>query len=315
MPKKLLIPALFLLSFRLFAWNADNTAPLQENRTYGFSLSPVTAVVGGYANELVYGSDSGDYPYLSRLIWQIKPAYILGVEGAFNYEDRFFFNIALGKALNTETGLMTDHDWDSDYFDDVNTEWTHESVSSITLNKSFFLDANGAWRFYRRKNYTFDLKAGFKLIRWGWTDMTLSYDYPYAVEDFTGMNGIDYVVQYNIPYIGIRAQAVQGPVTGGISLGWSFLAFGSDYDYHKLKNRKYYDSFTMGQYLGLSSYIRIRLYKSFTASLAWDFDWIPEVSGNIAVYTADNYYMGTSYGSAGFEYMASSLSLSFSYSF
>ncbi len=183
MPRTILLPVLLLLSCRLFAWNADNTASLQDSERVGFSISPLTAVTLGYTDELVYGSDSGSYPYLSQLHWEIKPAVTLGVEGALNLENRFFLNVALGKALNIGTGEMTDRDWISDYFDYSDTEWTHESVSSITLNKSFFLDINGAYRLYNRKQYSLDLKAGFKLLRWGWTDRITSVDYTYVSSD------------------------------------------------------------------------------------------------------------------------------------
>lgn len=315
---RLFLFVLFLLclSFSLAAWTADSGAPLKENRNYAFSFAPLVSVVTGYSNELVFDSSSEPYPYLSRLHWQILPAVTAGIKGSFNIRDRVFINAAIGTALNSYTGQMTDHDWLSDYFDFVSTEWTHESVSDIYLTSSLLLDSNGVFRFFNRKKWSFDGLIGYKHIMWNWTDTLVSLSYPDQDLDYLiGVNGIDYGVTYRIPYLGASYKFGSQKFTAGITLLYSFLVSVEDHDYHKLRGLHFYDSFSMGQYLGFSTSLRWRWTEVFSLSGTVDLDWVPELVGDAAVYDDSGTYLGTFNNGAGVSYLAGSVSLALEYNY
>lgn len=289
---------------------------MEEGQNFGFSIAPVVSVIMGYSNELVYDESSDPYPYLSRLHWQILPAVVAGAKGSFNIKDRVFINVAMGTALNKKTGQMTDHDWISDYYDDVSTEWTHESVSDIYLRSSFLLDSNGAYRFYNRKDWKLDGMIGYKHIKWAWTDSLVSLTYPDQDLDYLiGVNGIDYTINYKIPYLGIAYKMGAEQFSGGVTLLYSFLAAIDDHDYHKLRGLHFYDTFRMGQYLGVSTNARWRWSDVFSLSLAADLDWVPELTGDVSVYNSSGSYQGTYTGGAGVSYLAGSLSLALEYNY
>ena len=254
---------------------------------------------------------------MSRLHWQILPAVVAGAKCSFNIRDRFFINAALGAAINRKTGTMTDHDWISDYFSQVSTGWTHESVSRIFLTSSLLLDSNGVYRFYNRKRWNLDGMIGFKLINWEWTDSLLSLTYPGQNMDYLiGTSGIDYKVSYKIPYMGMSCHFKQAKFSSGISLLYSFLVFVDDHDYHKLRGLRglrFIDTFRMGQYLGLSAYTRWNLSDTFSLGLSCDLDWVPELVGDVTILHEDGGVLGSRKGGAGVGYAAASASLSFGY--
>lgn len=307
---------LLFISFSLSAWTADSGAALKEGRVIGFSLAPLVSVVMGHSNELVFDSSSDPYPYLSRLYWQLNSTIVGGVKGSINLGDKFFFNAAIGTALNKNTGNMSDHDWISDNFDDVSTEWTHESISAIYLVSSLLLDSNANYRYYSSDQWKLDGMIGFKYIKWSWTDSLVSLTYPGEDLDYLiGVNGIDYTVKYNIPYLGFSFQKDMEQFTGGLTLLYSFLVFVDDHDYHKLRGLHFYDTFTMGQYFGFSASGRWHWSDSFSLALSYDLDWVPEMIGDVSVYDSSGNFEGYFENGAGVSYMTTAVSLSLEYNY
>lgn len=306
---------LFLFSAScLPALTADASASLKEGESYGFSLAPLASLVYGHSNELVFDSSSDPYPYMSRLNWQIRPAVVLGVKGSFNLKDMFFVNGAFGTAVNRGRGIMTDHDWLSEYFDAVDTEWTHESVSDIYYTSSFLLDSNAGYRFLSRKALKMNGMLGFKYMKWGWTDSITSITYPGQDLDYLiGVNGIDYTIQYRIPYLGISGMMEKDLFRGGLTFLYSFLVSADDHDHHILRSLHFYDSFKKGQYFGLSASAAWHWHEHFALSLAYDFDYIPEITGNTTVYNDSGSYLGTFEDGAGVSYAASSVTIALEY--
>jgi plasminogen activator len=312
----LLMLLLLFISFTLSAWTANSGAALKEGQEYAFSLAPVVSVVMGHSNELVFDSSSDPYPYLSRLHWQIHPAVVAGAKGSFNLWDQFFINAAVGTAVNKKTGWMTDHDWISDNFPDVSTEWTHESVSDIELTSSFLFDGNAALRLYNRNMWKLDAMIGFKYMQWAWTDTLVSLTYPGEDLDYLiGQNGIDYNVKYKIPYLGVSTKMDTDQISAGITLLYSFLVSVDDHDYHKLRGLHFYDTFSMGQYLGFSAFTRWHWSDFFSLGLSYDVDWVPEIIGDVSVYDNSGNSKGYYINGAGVSYLTTAVSLALEYNY
>jgi outer membrane protease len=302
------------LSVSLSALQAKPGALLSPNRNAEFSFSPFISYMTGHSNELVYDSSSDPYPYISRLHWEIQPAVVSGASVSVNIGNVLFFNIAAGSSLNPSTGEMTDYDWLSDYFSTTDTDWTLYSLSSISLTHSLLVDYNTAVRVYRTRNNSLDLLGGFKLIQWGWTDSIKEMNY-YGEEILTyiGSNGIDYDIEYRIPYLGVGFSVQEGPFSLNLTLLYSWMVSVDDHDYHKLRGLHFYDYFTEGIYYGSSVTTRWHWTEVFSLALSYDYDYIPELQGDTLVYSDSGNLLAYSPGAAGVSYVAGSFSLNFEY--
>ncbi|MDA3956838.1 omptin family outer membrane protease [Oceanispirochaeta sp.] len=308
---------IFLLctaSLPLSALQARSGALLSPGRTAELSLSPFVSYMTGFSDELVYDSSSEPYPYMSRLHWEINPALISGLSGSVNIGNVLFLNAAAGSTINPSTGEMTDHDWLSGYFSQTDTEWTHYSLSDIYLTHSLLVDYNATVRFYRTYNFNLDFLSGFKLIQWGWTDSLKELDYPGSdYETLIGQNGIDYDIEYRIPYIGGGISFREGSFTGGWTFIYSWMVSVDDHDYHKFRGLHFYDTFRKGSYTGLSIYSSWHWTPVFSLALSLDIDSVHEFQGDTAVYNNSGSLRGFYPGSAGVRYDTSSLSLNLEY--
>ncbi|QEN08010.1 omptin family outer membrane protease [Oceanispirochaeta crateris] len=302
------------LSVPLSALQAKPGALLSPNSNAGLSLSPFLSYMTGHSNELVYGSSSGPYPYLSRLHWEIQPAVISGVSASVNIGNVLFFNIAAGSSLNSPTGEMTDYDWDSEYFSTTDTDWTHYSLSTIYLTQSLLVDYNTAVRVYRTQRNSLDLLGGFKLIQWGWTDSIKEMNY-YGEDIFTyvGTNGIDYDIEYRIPYLGVGFSLQEGPLFFNLTLLYSWMVSVDDHDFHKLRGLHFYDYFTGGFYYGYSATTRWHWTEAFSLAFSFDYDYVPELQGDTLVYSDSGNLLAYYPGGAGVSYAAASFSLNLEY--
>ena len=302
---------LFCLCFsgQLYAITARPGAPLPRGQKAGFSFSPFVSLMGGYSDELVYDDSSAPYPYMSQLTWEIRPAVVAGSSFSLQFRDRASLNLAVGTAVNKSSGEMTDRDWLYEYFDDVDTEWTHESVSDIDFNRSLLMDINAAFRVYKYRYFRTDLLLGYKYMEWGWTDEITSITYPNQDLDYLiGTNGIDYNVEYRIPYAGMDLTLTGRHFSGGTSLLFSPLVSAEDHDHHILRGLHFYDSFSGGTYLGASVFVRY--YREwFSLSLACDLDYIPEIKGDTTIENEFGTETGYYPNDAGVKYLAYAVTL------
>jgi len=307
---------LCFITMPLSALNARSGAILDGQKRVGYSLSPFVSVMTGFSDELVFDSSSAPYPYLSQLHWEINPAFIAGVSGSVNVGNVLFFNAAVGSTLNSSTGEMFDKDWIEDYFGTVDTEWTHYSLSDIYLTSSLLVDYNTALRLYRSRVYTLEILTGFKLIRWGWTDTLKKIEYPTGNYDsLIGYSGIDYDIEYRIPYVGFSSSLQKGEFASGITLKYSWMVSADDHDYHKLRGLHFYDSFSKGRYYGLSLFTRKHWSPVFSLALSFDIDYVPVIQGDTATYSRTGSLLSYSPGGAGVSYMTSAAALSLEYNY
>jgi len=308
---------LCLSTVSLFSLNAKSGAPLPADRSAGLSLSPFFSAMTGFSDELVFDSSSDPYPYMSRLHWEIRPALIAGLSGSINIGNVLFFNAAAGSTLNASTGEMTDHDWLKNYFDLVDTGWTHYSLSDIFLTRSLLVDYNTAFRVYGSRSLNLELMAGFKLIQWGWTDTIREIDYPGSgsYDYLSGSSGIDYDIEYRIPYLGAGIVLKEGHFGGGLTFKFSWMVSADDHDFHKLRNLHFYDSFRDGRYYGLSMYGRWHWSPVFSLALSLDFDYVPVIQGDTVTGSSSGTFLGYYPGGAGVGYMTAAATLALEYNY
>ena len=306
---------LFAASLPLSALQA-RPGRFPDDQRIGFSVSPLFTYMEGYSDELVFDESSDPYPYLSQLTWDIKPALVLGLSTSVVYKNRFSLNLAAGTAVNKNSGEMVDRDWIEDYFDAVDTEYTHESVSDIDYTKSFLLDVNATARVFRFRWFRADLMLGYKYMTWGWTDEITSIDYPTGDYDYLeGTNGIDYDVEYSIPYFGINLEAAISRFSGGLSFSFSPFVSVEDHDYHILRGLHFYEDLSGGNYFGSSVYFRYALKEWISFSLSGDVDYVPEFKGDTEVYDENDTLLGISENAAGVEYFCYSATLAVEFNF
>ncbi len=310
MKRALILLFCFLSALPLYALQA-RPGRFPEDRTIGVSLSPFLMYMSGYSDELVFDESSDPYPYLSQLTWEIEPALVMGLSTSFVYRNRYSLNLAVGTAVNKSSGEMSDRDWIDDYFDDVETEWTHESVSDIDFTSSLVLDVNAAARIYRYRWFRADLILGYKFMDWGWSDEITSITYPSGEYDsLIGENGIDYDVEYRIPYFGINLEAAGGVFSGGLTLLFSPFVSVEDHDHHILRGLHFYDSFSGGRYYGASVYLNWICNRRLSFSLGGDIDYVPEFKGDTSVYNEFGNLTGYYKNEAGVEYLSYALTFS-----
>ncbi len=262
----------YLFPLSLGALQAPSGLDLPSGRNVNFTGETFVALVWGHTNELVFGAESGSYPYLSHLDWDIKPAVLMGGSLSLNLQNIFFFNCAVATALNRHTGRMVDRDWEVMKYNEYKP-WggTHESVSDIYLTHSLLFDSNLSWRIYRNPRWHVSFLGGYKIISWGWTDKVVSADYPSSASPPPiGENGIDYIISYWIPYGGVRLGMGYSALSGSLSLVFSPFADSNDYDYHKLRGLHFYDYCHDGIYTDLVFSICRKMGKSLFISFTFE---------------------------------------------
>ncbi len=305
----------------LSALQADPGAALPPGRSVGFSLAPVFSLVTGRSHELVMGGDAYETVYISKLVWELNNTVNAGMKGSINWGDFLFFNIAGTTCLSDRTGRMNDFDWLYYAYPQADrSTWTNWSVSDIYLTGSYQLDYNTTLRLFRKRNWSLDTLAGFKMIHWSWTDILKEIEYTYESSDYSylkGSNGIDYEVFYRIPYLGGRFSAEKGKFQGSLSLLYSPRVSADDYDHHILRGLHFYDYFDFGTYFGLAAVLRYRSEKGLSFSFSFDWDEVFEIVGDAYIYreSSGGYTLTRDSGGAGISYFASSAGISLEYNY
>jgi len=321
MRRFILLPLLllFMIPSSVSALRADTGDLLEPGQTVGVSLAPVFSWVNGTAYELVYGTQSLDKPYLSKLTWQLEHVFTAGMKGSLNLGNVLYFNGAFSTALTVDSGEMNDYDWIYSSYPSYYPGRTHWSRSDISLNGSWQIDFNTAVRVYRTQDLRFDFLTGFRFINWSWTDILREAEYPDRdLSHLYGTNGIDYEVTYRIPYVGAGFGWTDRFFSGELTVLYSWMVSGEDHDFHKLRTNPthYYDYYSGGRYLGLNAAGRFAWSRYFSLSLAYEWDQIFEMVGDtLTVEELSSTVRSYSFreNGAGARYIAGSLTLSVEY--
>ena len=243
----------------------------------------------------------------------------VGIEARWNSGKQFVLNLGLDAACpGLSVGQMEDYDW---FYTD--RDWSHWSLSDVTLRWGFLLDVDGLWNVMERRFFTLSCGFGYHLDWWAWTDKVVDSvystyyeygDYPapfgtYPEDGFRntemsssyyGENGIDYQVAYHallgiisaklewrIPFLELTAKA--GPV----------LAF--SHDHHIFRGLNIYDSAVGGPWIDLAVRTGFRTSGNFSADLKATYVTLIETKG-LGRYNYDSGLSFSTAGVAGFSF-------------
>lgn len=336
---------LLLLATQVHALHSLEGALIDKDDSFGFTIEPSFGYLLGQVREIVYdtgsestqGESSSKGYYLSELIWDLTDILYSGITVSANINNRFYINGGLWTAVNPGTGFMNDYDWvyynSTDarpyFLHDRNdkTDLSHWSLSTVEINESFLADINITYDFITRRLWNFSVIGGYKYIYWSWTDIIIDSMYD-GIDDYlpTGVNGIDYQLSLNIPYVGIGGAWY--PESGFVLQGrflYSPFVIGLDHDHHKLRTENgnidglhFYDRIYFGQFISATIKVGYVFSDFFSLFAQSDGDYLFETKGNTAVYstpggveTFSNIY----YGGAGIQYQSLSFSLNAAFSF
>jgi len=163
---------IFFVSIFWFSLPSLNAQTPAER--YGFSLTPLSGILFGQSEEIVY-KYSGKDQYLSQLLWDLKPLVYLGFAVDFGPRDPFARNgfIATGTAkfgLPLKTGIIEDRDWmnmahlgDSAY--DYLTHYSHHDAYS---QNAILADISAGYSWRLKDFLALSASGQFSFMHFSW---------------------------------------------------------------------------------------------------------------------------------------------------
>lgn len=283
---------LLACSLSSFAINAlENLMPGDDKDS--FSVKASIGYLNGQANEYVY---NGEYT-ISRLDWDLKSIVMGGVIMSGSAGSARF-NFGLWTAMTEGSGEMYDYDWQ---VPELISEWTDKSRSLVDVIDGFAWDASISFEGITSKSIDLRPIIGMKYNQWEWTDQ--GQEYLYSVNgfrdtpgNFDGANIIDYQQWFFIPYIGLESGINMDPLLISAYLLYSPLVIAQDKDHHILRTEfgpdgiHFEETFAGGSMFGLGINALLDLDKSWFLQFAFDYQLIPEFTGDIyQVETDENF--------------------------
>ena len=307
--RKLLFSVLFLL-YSSFILSAGNIL---------WNITPETSVVTGRSSEIVYpvGIDHVN-KYLSRLDWDIKPAWLIGLGASMETEKHFRVYADFQTAMPFSSGKMYDYDW---LYTNL-TDWSHRSEHNITLGFSFIGDIGADKSFAAGENWLVSLGIGYHLDWWSWHDAMIQSVYttengniypnppaPYqdgdpfrnSIHSYNGIESINYRIAYHIPYVSLvyKFTGRKAGFSGVFKIG---PVIANGLDYHILRGLYFYDLGIGGPWLSLDIRTMFLLSRRGKFYFSAGGVWIPEFSGSTSYFDEYGSDLGTVAGGGGFSF-------------
>ena len=143
------------------------------SREFSFAIAPQTGLLFGQAEEIVYPSTT-KAPYLSQLLWDLKPLFYYGALFNFSYKKAsspwgFFSDLSFKAGIPGITGKMEDRDWQSVENDELTNFSSHDNQTT----EFFWIDAS----------------AGMFVPLRSWSQIRLSLAVSYMRFAFSGFDG------------------------------------------------------------------------------------------------------------------------------
>jgi len=267
------------------------------------SLGASVGRVEGMASELVFDEVLGRKVKLSELTWDIKGVLMAGVKASAGLGGRVSANLAYWTALSEGNGRMIDRDWM--YPEEIlariepgSGNWTHESRHpDTTLDKGSMLDLNLTVRAWQSGPFSVSGIVGFKKDDWKWSSRggTATYsvegfrDTEFEFKDGLGRDllVIEYEQEYTFPYIGLGAGWSGESFSVDGRLLASTLVTASDTDNHVLRETIFKGDFSGGTVFGAGVGAAWRFSPRWIATAALDYQAISEITGDVAMRTAE----------------------------
>ena len=276
-------------------------APLSADETpgrYSFSITPLTGLLVGQSEEIVY-KHSGSDKYLSQLLWDVKPLVYLGVAADFGPRDPFQGNgfisaTSIKFGLPFKTGIMEDRDWK--YPDNQNlTNFSRHDAYAEKLNILTDLSAGYSWRL---KDYlAINAFGEFSYMRFSWVARDGYYQY-LTSDSYGNINpgqtwnanttpkvkihgdGIRYVQNWLILAPGV---SLKGRFNKLFSLEGNFcyspLIYCADRDDHLVRNLIFWDYLYFGNYINAGGAFTFSPKSNLDLSLAVSYRYISGARG------------------------------------
>jgi len=292
-----------------------------------FALDASVGVLEGTASELVYYYPYGRKFKLSELTWDLKDVVVAGLHGSVGYTRWFRLNLGVWSALTAGNGTMVDRDWEypdivSAFLEPNAQNWTHESRHPDTsLEKGTIVDLNLSVLAWQTGPFSLRGIVGYKNESWKWSARGGTYIYSTADAGFRGATGsfpdglevISYEQRYSIPYVGVGASWTKPAFQLEAHLLFSPAVSASDSDYHNLRGVLFEGDFSRGTYFGLGLGAGWEFARHWSATLAVEYQSIPEIIGDYTVSGAEG--SGFFEGSSGIAMSAVSIALGAGYHF
>lgn len=271
-------------------------------------------VLNGEAKEHVYDHEGpgGSRRQLSRLDWDLKGIAMGGGNASVRLMDKLTINGGYWAALTEGSGEMDDYDW----LNTGSTDWTHYSLSEVSVTAGYILDLNVAWDLVSLDALTARVLAGYKQDGWTWTDRGVFLLYPefnYIPQDLHGENMINYEQEFQMPYLGASADWAPGNFTFSGTAIFSPIVSATDKDEHVQRNLHFEETFDGGSMLDLGLEARYAFaggsLNGLFLSAAFDYQKIDLIVGDMQVRNVETGEAGGESDVAGIEneYMVFSL--------
>jgi len=296
----------------------------ESEKNYCFSLGPQFGFTYGQALEYVYpvpGETKGGL--LSRLSWDVKPVFYLGVQAEFGRVDPmkspgFFSSLSLKTGIPADSGVMVDRDWQSSENDSL----TNYSRHANRTNEFFRLDAAAGASFPIKTFFFLKPFAGFSWTRFSFTgrngygiyarekSSNSNTYYPIndnpIVLDFSGEKVISYKQNWLILSAGLTAGTkIFYPFSFDLSFQISPLTFCIATDNHYSRHTVFRDITGMGLFIEPSFNASFNI-KRAELSLGFSYRYIGRTKGDSYTNKSNSgFYLGDNKAGAGLSMMDS----------
>lgn len=274
--------------------------------------------ISGQSQELVYVPEIKHT--LSRLTWDLKEVYMLGIGGSVAPTPWLRLNADAWFKLNDGDGSMNDFDWvvqDFQY-----THWSHHE--NLDLTKGTMFDVNGEVKFYEFEDTKFWGIAGFKHDNWEWKAYGGYYVYSsYWLYDTVGEFddnelGITYEQNFYAPYLGLGFTSAlsSAPINfSGRVIGSTFV-YGDDKDQHHMRHLVFEEEFDSGMMFGLDLGGSYHFTENIALAASYHYQDYQEMKGETTITDTTTGEVTKLTGDvAGMDHRSSLFSLSAIYSF
>ncbi len=287
--------------------------------------------LSGVSNELVYdadGSGSGITGYkVSELNWQLNQVPMAGIGVTFTAGKSLFINGDYWVNVTDGDGTMDDYDWLY-----IGLDWSHWSHHpDTTVRKAELMDINGEYILthesrrreksswsgvvgYRRDFFDWQAKGGYGI----YSTMPTDYRDQYLI--FPDVPGISYQQTFTTPYIGLKYRtnnrSRKSRTETRFGMYYSAWAKGDDIDIHHLRNLRFEEQGTGGEWYKFELEMDFEVNKSVMFTLGFSSQTYSEIKASTKVIdlTTDiaTFYPGDS---AGLSHKSELISLGVNYRF
>jgi len=236
----------------------------------------------GEANEHVfdYENPDGSRRQLSRLDWDLSEIFMAGGQVSVTLLKDFSFNGGFWAALTEGNGEMDNYDW----LDISSSEPSHYSLSEVDVTEGYIFDFNGAYEFLNRDGWSLHGMLGYKQNGWTWTDRAVYLIYPDYGPDpvmLGGENTIDYEQEFQMPYLGARAQIDLKGLSLSAYINYSPMVTATDWDHHIARMIYFKETFESGEMLGAGAKIQYPIKKNMFVTASVDYQSVDLIVGDM----------------------------------